>query len=406
MKTNQKIPEGWSVKKLRDITTLLTNGFVGSATPHYTENENGIIYIQGFNVKTNSFDLTGIKKVTPDFHKKNAKSCLQEGDLLTVQTGDIGVTARVPKCLAGSNCHALIISRFNKEICDSRFYLQYYNSSICQTRFKKIETGSTMKHINVGDLEAEYVPLPPLPEQEKIAEILGTWDTAIEKLSALIEQKKQLKKGLMQRLLTGKQRLPGFSAPWKKVKLGDVALLFSGGTPSKEEPLYWENGHIKWLSEKYIENDKIIGWDYITDEGLEKSSAKTTQVNDIILVTRVSVGKIYFCQERYAVNQDLTVIRAKNISSNFLFFLIKNKQNLIIDKSQGLAIKGITKEELSNISFLLPPLPEQKAIADILSKADEEIALLTRKLSALKTQKTGLMQKLLTGQIRVKVNQA
>lgn len=264
----------------------------------------------------------------------------------------------------------------------------------------KIENLGYSRHMSL--LKEKVFSVPPLAEQEKIAEILGTWDTAIEKLSALIEQKKQLKKGLMQRLLTGKQRLPGFSAPWKKVKLGDVALLFSGGTPSKEEPLYWENGHIKWLSAKYIENDKIIGWDYITDEGLEKSSAKTTQVNDIILVTRVSVGKIYFCQESYAVNQDLTVIRAKNISSNFLFFLIKNKQNLIIDKSQGLAIKGITKEELSNISFLLPPLPEQKAIADILSKADEEITLLIRKLSALKTQKTGLMQKLLTGQIRVK----
>ena len=183
MKNNQKIPEGWSVKKLGEVTTLLTNGFVGSATPHYTEDETGVTYIQGFNVNINSFDLTGIKKVTLEFHKKNKKSCLQEGDLLTIQTGDIGVTARVPKYLAGSNCHALIISRFDTAICNSKFYLQYYNSSICQSRFKKIETGSTMKHLNVGDLESEYIPVPPLSEQEKIAEILGTWDEAIEKLS-------------------------------------------------------------------------------------------------------------------------------------------------------------------------------------------------------------------------------
>ena len=93
MQNNQKIPKGWSVRKLGEVTTLLTNGFVGSATPHYTEDEDGVTYIQGFNVNTNSFDLTGIKKVTLEFHKKNKKSCLQEGDLQIIQTGDIGVTA-------------------------------------------------------------------------------------------------------------------------------------------------------------------------------------------------------------------------------------------------------------------------------------------------------------------------
>ena len=335
---------------------------------------------------------------------KTAKP-IQKGDILFAGSGE--TKEEIGKCavyLNDLNAYAggdNIIFRTTQA---EPLYLSFYLNTLGRKQLNKLGQGDSIVHIHSDDLKNVIILLPPLAEQEKIAEILGTWDTAIEKLSALIEQKKQLKKGLMQRLLTGKQRLPGFSTPWKKVKLGDVASLFSGGTPSKEEPLYWENGHIKWLSAKYIENDKIIGWDYITDEGLEKSSAKTTQVNDIILVTRVSVGKIYFCQESYAVNQDLTVIRAKNISSNFLFFLIKNKQNLIIDKSQGLAIKGITKEELSNISFLLPSLPEQKAIADILSKADEEIALLTEKLSALKTQKTGLMQKLLTGQIRVKIN--
>ena len=74
----------------------------------------------------------------------------------------------------------------------------------------------------------------------------------------------------------------------------------------------------------------------------------------IVSVTRVSVGKIYFCEENYAVNQDLTIIRSKSVNSKFLFFLVKNKQNVITDKSQGLAIKGITKEELSNISLLIP----------------------------------------------------
>ena len=95
MQNNQKIPEGWSVKKLGEVTTLLTNGFVGSATPHYTEDETGVTYIQGFNVNINSFDLTGIKKVTLEFHKKNKKSCLQEGDLLFFSTNGTGQVSHV-----------------------------------------------------------------------------------------------------------------------------------------------------------------------------------------------------------------------------------------------------------------------------------------------------------------------
>lgn len=188
---------------------------------------------------------------------------------------------------------------------------------------------------------------------------------------------------------------------WSVKKLGEVSLLFSGGTPSKTEHKYWDNGNIKWLSAKYIEENKVIGWDYITEAGLENSSAKLAQINDIILVTRVSVGKIYFCEENYAVNQDLTIIRSKSVNSKFLFFLVKNKQNVITDKSQGLAIKGITKEELSNISLLIPPLAEQEKIAGILGTWDEAIEKLSSLIEQKRNLKKGLMQRLLTGKTRL-----
>ena len=110
------IPKEWEVKRLGDCTSLLTNGFVGVATPNYTENTDGITYIQGFNVTEGGFNLKGIKKVTVEFHRKNIKSSLKEGDLLTIQTGDIGLTTIVPKQLEGSNCHALIITRFNQYV--------------------------------------------------------------------------------------------------------------------------------------------------------------------------------------------------------------------------------------------------------------------------------------------------
>lgn len=199
--------EDWESVKLSEITTLMTNGFVGTATSHYTDSDDGILYIQGFNVEENSFNFTGIKRVKQDFHKKHLKSKLQEGDLLTIQTGDVGLTTIIPKKLEGSNCHALIITRFKKYKAFPKFFSFYLNSHKGRVRLKEIETGTTMKHINVGDMVHFLVPLPPLPEQKAIAEVLSDMDVEIEALEKKLAKYKQLKQGLIHNLLTGKIRL-------------------------------------------------------------------------------------------------------------------------------------------------------------------------------------------------------
>lgn len=101
------IPEDWEVKAMGSITSLMTNGFVGTVTNAYVNNGEGVTYIQGYNVEENGFNFHGIKQVSKIFHARHQKSCLREGDLLTIQTGDIGVTTVVPLELEGSNCHAL-----------------------------------------------------------------------------------------------------------------------------------------------------------------------------------------------------------------------------------------------------------------------------------------------------------
>lgn len=202
------IPEDWKVLPMSDLTTMMTNGFVGTAKTHYTDSRNGVTYIQGFNVKANSFNFTGIKRVTLEFHKKNDKSKLRVGDLLTVQTGDVGLTTIVPKELEGSNCHALIISRFDFKKAYPWFYAQYFNSVAGRGRLVELETGTTMKHINVGELIHWQVPFPPtLSEQKAIADTLSDMDKEISQLEAKKEKYQAIKQGMMQELLTGKTRL-------------------------------------------------------------------------------------------------------------------------------------------------------------------------------------------------------
>lgn len=201
-----KIPTVWEVAELGKYSSLMTNGFVGVAKPFYVE-EGGTLYIQGANVRENSFNHKGIKYVSNEFSRKQQKSILKHGDLLTVQTGHIGTTAVVTRALEGSNCHALVITRLDQQQILPEFAAYYINSPFGKGQVKNIEVGSTIMHINVKDFMRFKLPIPPLPEQRQIAEILATVD---DKISVLQDKKAQyhtLKRGLMQQLLTGQRRV-------------------------------------------------------------------------------------------------------------------------------------------------------------------------------------------------------
>ena len=207
------------------------------------------------------------------------------------------------------------------------------------------------------------------------------------KLTALIEQKKLLKKGLMQRLLTGKQRLPGFSTPWKKFEFDAI-----------------------FYTEKGIKNKQIQTKEYqtkgrypIVDQGKQKIIAYTDDENKLYKCTPVIVFGdhtriLKFITFHFVIGADGTQL-IKTYSEYSLVFCFYVLQNISIPNLGYSRHMSVLKEKVFN----LPPLPEQKAIADILSKADEEIDLLTRKLDLLQSQKKGLMQQLLIGKIRVKV---
>lgn len=401
------IPEDWEVKRIKDCTYLLTNGFVGVATPHYTEDVTGVTYIQGFNVTEGGFNLTGIKKVTKEFHKKNNKSSLKEGDLLTIQTGDIGLTTIVPKSLEGSNCHALIISRF-KEMILPRFMLYYYNSTVCRNRFYKIETGSTIKHINTGDLLNFIVPVPPIEEQKEIVKIIKLWDTAIEKQVALIEKLKLRKRALMQQLFTGKKRLPGFSSEWECIKLGDIAERI---TRKNEE----DNQNVVTIS---AQRGFVIQTDFFN-----KSIASETLDNYFL------VYKDEFCYNKsYSNGYPMGTIKRLNsfdkavVTTLYICFKLKNNVSINIDYFEQYCESGIFNKELVkianeggrahgllnvtptdffNMHMRIPCIAEQNSIATILVKACKEIELAKEKLANLQSQKRGLMQQLLTGKRRI-----
>lgn len=205
-----EIPVDWHFARIGEVSHIVTNGFVGTVTPYYTQDDSGVTYIQGFNVRENRIDLRNVEKVSAEFSSKHSKSILREGDMLTVQSGHIGTTAVVTKDLQGANCHAVIITRFHKEIADSNYIAYYLNSDFGRSRLKGLEVGSSVLHINTKELRKFCIPIPPLTEQRKIAQIISDWDKSISLVQREIIGKQRFRKELAQVLLTGKKRFPEF----------------------------------------------------------------------------------------------------------------------------------------------------------------------------------------------------
>ena len=255
------------------------------------------------------------------------------------------------------------------------------------------------------------IPVPPMGEQRKIAEILGVWDEAIEKLSRLIEKLELRKRALMQRLLTGRTRLPGFTAPWQKVKLGEIGKFDKGAGVPKNKITSSGCKAITY-GEIYTKYNYVINQfaSYIDEETARES--KEISSGTILFAgsgeTLDDIGKcVAFIDEGVAyAGGDIIIFKPTIEVDSLVLSYILNSPSAIKQKrkyGQGHSVVHIYQKDLAKIELELPYLSEQKAIAEVLTTADDEIATNRKKLDAIRLQKRGLMQQLLTGKTRVKI---
>ena len=274
-------------------------------------------------------------------------------------------------------------------------YLSYFIRSH-KREIMKLVSGSTVYHIYAKDMKKLEIPLPLLTEQKKIVRILSTADEKIEAIALQIEKAEMVKKGLMQRLLNQK---------WDKVLLDEVAKRGTGHTPNKKISSYW-NGGIKWVSlsdsskmdNRYIyETDKEISLD-----GIENSSAVLHPKNTVVLVRDAGIGKSGILGQDMAVSQHFIAWRcSEKLDYIFLYYWLQIQKPYFELIAIGSTIKTIGMPFFKKLKIPLPPLKEQTKIANILTKADEKLEVLRAKKAKYEELKVGLMQKLLTGEVRV-----
>lgn len=263
-----------------------------------------------------------------------------------------------------------------------------------------VSSGSKMPRADWTYIESFPITIiKSLPEQQKIANILATWDTAIKLQQQLIDNKKKYKNAIMKKLLTGEVRFKGFSERWRLKSLDELAIFKNG---KGHETVVDGNGEFIIVNSKFISTEGNVV--KRTNHNLSPLSK-----NEITLVMSdipngKALAKCYFIDEdnRYSLNQRICSLKSKTgVDSRFLFYII-NRNQYFLGFNNGVSQTNLRKDEVLECPLMIPIIEEQRKIASFLSKLDREIFALENKLLSLQKQKQGLMQQLLTGKVRVK----
>ena len=386
------IPEDWIINELGEIS-VVKDGTHDS--PKYVKN--GYPMITSKNLNSNGkLDFNNVSFLTQeDFDNINKRSKVDIGDIIFGMIGTLGN----PVILKSDNFAIKNVALIKeKEELKNNFLIHFLESNIIQKQFYRVNAGGTQKFLALGVIRKLQIPIPPLPEQEKIAAILSTWDISIEKTQKLLEKLQARKKGLMQQLLTGKKRLKGFSGEWEEMK--GIKLFKSISNKS-------HNGAFQVLSatqDKGVIPRSEVGIDIKYDKSSLKNYKKV-EIGNFVISLRSFQGGIEYSEHEGIISPAYTILEEiLPIAKKFYMEYMKtetfiNKLNSII---YGIRDgKQISFKEFSSLKFLYPNLEEQKAIAAVLNQADEEIKYYENYLEKLEAQKKGLMQVLLTGALRV-----
>lgn len=257
------------------------------------------------------------------------------------------------------------------------------------------------------DFYSTVLPVPSLAEQQKIAEILATCDRVIEPKQQLLKEKRRQKQWLMQNLLDPNSvvRLPGFEgSQWTKCRIGDLADIYSGGTPDTNIESFWDGG-VLWCTPsditcagKYIDRTETT----ISELGLQKSSAALMPVGSVLMCSRATIGPRSIAKVPIATNQGFkNFVCKETVYNEFLYYALETILPDLLKKAAGNTFKEVSKSDLSNSMIDIPGLDEQKAIASWLIMADRDTELCEQELEAWQQKKKALMQLLLTGLVRV-----
>ena len=402
------IPEDWSVSMVGAEFKIQLGKMLDAAK------NVGVVkpYIGNRSVQWGRIDLTDIDSVAltaADLRRFRLRS----GDLLVCEGGEIGRAAiwdaPIQECYFQKALHRLR---------PTRGYDAYLMMSMLQ-RWASIGyladyvTQTSIAHLPKDKFETVPLPIPPLPEQRAIAAVLSDVDALLESLEALIAKKRDIKRAAIQQLLTGRTRLPGFGGEWGIRRLGDLGR-FRKGRGIKRDDLSDTGARCVRYGELYTRYENYVATPRSRIPQHIAATALPIKKGDLLFAgsgetaEEIGICVAYIGEEPAYAGGDIIVLRTLGQDPVYLAHLLNApvaaSQKAIM--AQGDAVVHIRGDHLAEVELPLPPLPEQQAVAAVLSDMDAEIAALECRLDKTRAVKQGMMQQLLTGSIRLPIPDA
>lgn len=409
-------PGNWRKITVEDACDQVSVGIVVQPAQYYTDKNTGVRAFRSTNIGNGRVNDRDWVYISWEGHKKNKKSELKAGDVLVVRSGAPGTCCTVTREFAGSNCIDIVFARPKKNVLLPEYLCVFTNSDIGKRQIVATQGGLALKHFNVGAYKKMGLELPGIKEQACIISLLATWDVAIEKTERLIAAKEKSFMWLSGKCLFGNpssntddiKQTRWFSVPdhWKIVKIGSVAREVKGINGSSE--------NIPVLScTKYdglVDSLSYFGKQVFS---LDTSTYKVVPRGAFAYATNhIEEGSIGY-QDMYdkgLVSPMYTVFKTdRTIDDGYLYKVLKTetyRHIFQLNTSASVDRRGSLRwKEFAKLPIPLPPIGEQQKIAETLNTARQEIGLLKKQVEAYRRQKRGLMQKLLTGEWRVKLGE-
>lgn len=405
------LPDGWKEAELRDLGTFSK----GKGIPKSEVVESGLPCVRYGEIYTSHNYLVRefLSFIPPETAIESKK--LKTNDLLFAGSGE--TREEIGKCVAYTKkdeAYAggdIVLFSPKPSVINSGF-ISYYLNTAGRKQINRLGTGHSVVHVYAKDLESVRVVYPSLDEQQMVLEVLSEWDSAKRALTKQISEKQKQKKALMQRLLTGKHRFPEFEGQeWQEVELGDVfkrvrrkneEVNTSVVTISGQQGFVLQSDYFKkniaseTLDNYFLLHKGEFAYNKSYSNGYPMGAIKRLNVCDKGVVTT-----LYIC---FALKDE------KKSCANFFeqFFesgsMVRGLSKIANEGGRAHGLLNVTPDDFFKLKMTIPRYAEQQKIAAVLNAADKEIDLLTQKLEAYQEQKKGLMQQLLTGKKRVKLD--
>ncbi|EEV5913721.1 restriction endonuclease subunit S [Escherichia coli] len=410
------VPKGWELSSIGKISDVSSGGTPSRNNEAYWNGN--IPWVTTAEVQFKIIEDT-VEKITEEGLANSSAKLFPAGTILMAMYGQGKTRGQVAKLGIDASTNqacAAIVLHTGYEV---DFYYQFLISQY--ENIREMANSGGQQNLSGGIVKSIPVPVPPLTEQKKIAKILSTWDNAISVTEKLLTNSQQQKKALMQQLLTGKKRLLDergvrFSGEWEYTIFGNLGDTYTGLTGKTKEDFGAGKPYIPYIN--IFKNSRI-----------DIQNLEYVQVNDDERQSVVKYGDIFFTTSSETPEEvGMSSVLLEEVSEVFLNsfcfgFRLNNFETLIPKYArylfrsehvrrqistlgQGATRYNLSKRQLIKLELKLPCVEEQQKIAAVLSAADAEISTLEKKLACLRDEKKALMQQLLTGKRRVKVDEA